>query len=105
MAYAPWYQFQTFPALQIPLATDSGNDNITSITTSQITLIFHPSTGADWNGSGTVAIVTANPAVITYTLSTADVAAAFSGKIYVKAIFPGGGIAIYDPINFAITAI
>jgi hypothetical protein len=84
---------------------ESTADNITGITTGQITLIFHPNTGADFNGTGTVAITTANPAVITYTPSTGDVASVFNGTIFVKAIFPGGGIAIYDPIPFTITAI
>ncbi len=104
-SYQNWYQGATFPAWTIPLATDSANDNITGISTGQISVIFHPNSGSDFTGTGTVAITTANPAVITYTPSTTDVANAFNGQLFVKAIFPGGGIAIYDPISFVITAI
>lgn len=62
------------------------------------------SPAADTTGTGTFAIVTANPAVVTYTFSAADVAQSFSGQLIIQAQFTPSGLAIYDPVNFVITA-
>lgn len=106
MAYQPWYIGQTYPALQITLNIDGATDNITGLLTSAFTMIFHNtavSPATDTTGTGTFAVVTANPAVVTYTFSTADVAAAFNGQLFVKAVFVAGGTAVYDPISFQIS--
>lgn len=107
MAYQPWYQLQTYPALQIPLNVESTPDNITGMSPSNFTMILRNTAVApaiDTTGTGTFTIVTSNPAVVTYTFSTADVASTFSGVLFIRAVFPGGGIAVYDPVSFVITA-
>lgn len=104
MAYQPWYVGQTYPPLDIPLNTDNGPDNIVGILTSNLTMVIHSSSGNDTTGSGTFVIKNSNPAEITYQFSTADVAVAGNFNLFVKAVFPGGGVAIYDPIPFTITA-
>lgn len=104
MAYQPWPKGQTYPALKIPLNVEGNADDITNLVTTNFTMILR-NTGvapaSDTIGTGTFAIVTASPAVITYTLSASDVASVWTGSLLVKAVFSGGGIAIYDAIPFA----
>lgn len=106
MGYQPWYKTETYPSLQIPLNVEGNADNITSLTAASFTMILRNTSvapAADTIGTGTFAVVTPNPAVITYTFSTTDVATVWSGFLIVKATFTGGGIAVYDPIPFAIS--
>jgi hypothetical protein len=108
VGYQPWYQGDTYPALQIPLNVEGNADNITGLTASSFTMILRNTGGAnpvDTVGAGTFTIVTSSPAVVDYTFSPNDVATVWSGYLVVKAVFPGGGVAIYDPIAFSITAI
>jgi hypothetical protein len=107
MGYQPWYVKQTYPLLQIPLNVESTPDNITGMVPANFTLVLRNTTVAppvDANGVGVFQIVTYSPAVITYQFDPRDVAAVFSGVLFVEAVFPGGGIAVYDPVAFAITA-
>jgi hypothetical protein len=105
MGYQPWYATQTYPAWQIPLNVESTPDTITGLTATAFTMIFHEPGVADTVGTGTFAIVTASPAIVTYTPSAADVANVFNGELIVKAAFAAGSIAVYDPIPFVVTAI
>lgn len=103
--YQNWYVTQTFPPWEIPLTAGGSADNITGLTDTAFTMIFHPASGPDRTGTGVFAIVTSSPAVITYAPSAADVAEPFSGELFVTAAF-SGGLAVYDPITpFVITAI
>ncbi len=110
MGYQPWYTTCTYPALRINLSVDGVNDDITGLSTGNLSMILRnvgvaPPTDAA--GTGTFAIVTASPAVITYQFSSGDVASAGSFELIVKAVFPGGGggTAVYDPVAFAITQV
>lgn len=110
MGYQPWYVGDTYPALQIPLNVDGTADNITSLTANSFTMTLRNtgvSPAVDTTGTGTFTIVTSNPAVITYQFSIADVTTAGIYLLIIKATFPGGGggIAIYDPVAFTLTAI
>lgn len=81
-------------------------DNIGSLTAGSFTLVMrNTSTNPvkDTNGTGTITIVSSNPAVISYTFSQADVSAPFTGVLFIHAVFPGNLVAIWDPINFVIT--
>jgi len=108
MTYQPWYVTQTYPSWTIPLNVEGNADNISGISSSALTMIFHPTVSppsTDFTGTGTFAIVTSNPAVVMYTPSAGDVTSKFTGDLFVKVVFPSGGTAIYDPIPFSITDI
>lgn len=105
MGIQPWYTTQTYPALTIPLYVETVPDNIASLGSGQFSMIMRPNSGSDIPGTGTFNVVANNPAVVTYTFSTADVASAFTGELIVKATFPNGGIAVYDPLSFSVSAI
>lgn len=109
MGYQPWYTGCTYPAIQIPLNVEGSPDNITALNTSNLAMILRNTGTApptDATGTGTFTIVTSNPALITYQFSSGDVASAGSFQLIIKATFPGGGggVAVYDPITFTITA-
>jgi len=110
MGYQPWYVGCTYPALAIPLNTDSAPDNIGSVPVANFSMTIRnlgvtPPT--DTAGSGTFTIVTTNPAVVDYQFSTTDVANGGSFALIVEAVVPGtgGGKAVWDPFPFAITTI
>ena len=112
MGFQPWYATQVYPALQIPLNTDSAPDNITGLTASNLTMILRNislTTPTDTTGAGTFTIVTANPAVVNYQFNILDVNVTQTTNflLIVEAVFPGagGGKAVYDPFPFTITAI
>lgn len=107
MGYQPWYQKQTYPALQLLLNVEGNPDNITGLAPTAFGLILRNTSVSpvtDLIGTGTFTIVTANPAVVTYTFSAADVAQPFSGLLIVTAQFTPTGLAVWDPIAFVITA-
>lgn len=111
MAYQPWYRGQTYPAIQFPLNVEGNPDNITGVSTGNIKIILRNTSVAppvDTTGTGTVAIITTNPALISYTFSPADVSQVFNGFLFIEVVFPGSSgpgtnQAIYDPVAFAIT--
>jgi hypothetical protein len=85
---------------------ETNPDNITGLTVANLSMILRNTLvtpPVDTTGTGTFAIVTANPAVVNYTFSNADVAAVWSGSLVPQATFSGGGLAVYDPITFGIT--
>lgn len=110
VSYQQWHIAMTYPVWDIPLNTDEGPDNITGLTTSNISLYFRDTTTtppADTIGTGTITILSYNPAEIYYKPSTTDVASAFTGAIVIKAKFPSAFDAttetVYDPIPFVIS--
>ncbi len=107
MGYQPWYQHNTFPAIQIPLNVEAIADNITGLTASSFTMIIRDlSAATDRTGTGTFAVITSNPAVVSYQFSDADTTFGLNCELFIEAVFPGagGGKAVYDPVPFAFTA-
>lgn len=95
MSLNPWKVTQQAPLWTITLTTDSGADNITGLTAGSFSIIFKqtsngPGQGQETTGTGTFAIVTANPAVITYQVSVADVTNAGTYLVTVWATFSNG---------------
>lgn len=108
MGYQPWYQGQTYPAIQIPLNTDSAPDNIGSVPVANFTMILRNlgvNPPVDTVGTGIFTVITTNPAVVDYQFSTTDVAQSGNLNLIVEAVFPGtgGGKAVWDPFPFTIT--
>jgi hypothetical protein len=103
-SYQPWYQKQNFPAWDIPLNTDAGTDDITSVNINSFVMTFHSNAG-DTIGTGIFSVKTLNPAEIYYQPSVGDVANIFNGQLIISATEPGGGTVVWDPIPFAITQI
>jgi len=110
ISYQKWHQHQTYPVWDIPLMTDEGPDNITGLSTSNISLYFRDTSTVpptDTIGTGTITILSTNPAEIYYKPSTTDVASIFSGAIVIKAYFPSAfdttTEAVYDEIAFSIS--
>ena len=106
MAFQPWYAHQTYPAISIPLNVEGSADNITGLTFSSFTMIIRNlATNTDTTGTGTFAVTTSNPALITYQFSDADTLVGTACSLFVEAVFPGGGggKAVYDPISFTFT--
>lgn len=111
ISYQPWYQFQTFPAWDIPLKTDNGNEDLTGVSAANLTMVFRNTSVAppvDTVGTGTFTIKVINPAEVLYKPSPADVANTFSGVLVVRCTFPpsngSADEAVYDPIPFVISA-
>lgn len=108
-SYQPWYVGDTYPSWDIPLNTDAGPDDLTSVNIANFTLIFRKTGGVDTIGTGTFSVKTAYPAEVLYKPSVADVAAAFSGFLVIKAFYPPSNTnadeVIFDPIPFTITAV
>ncbi len=107
--YQPWYVGMTATTLQIPLMVGSNADDITSLSASNFSYTFQPTNGiSDTTGTGTLTIITSNPAVISIKFSPADVAQTFSGNIFVKAMgapsFTNADELVWDPIPFQILA-
>lgn len=109
-SYLPWYQNQTFPSLDIQLATDAGNEDLTGVNAGNISMIFRNtavSPPVDVVGTGAFSIKVVNPGELLYKFSPADVASAFTGLLFVKINFPPSGsnldTVVYDPIPFTIT--
>lgn len=111
MSVQPWYVGCTFPAIPIALNVDGATDNITGLTAASFKMIIRNlATNTDTTGTGTFAITTANPAVITYQFSVADTNVATSTELIIEATFPAGsgslsGNGIYDPVQFTFTPV
>ncbi len=117
VSFQIWPAGQTYPIFDIPLATDSGPDNLTGVNIANFTMIFRTLNGVDTIGTGTFSIKANSPAEIYYKPSVADVTTmngtsptgAFTGFIIIKALFPPSNSAtdevIYDGIPFNITAV
>lgn len=116
MASQPWYQGQTLPALSWPVNTDSGNENLTGVPVGNIVLIMKNtsiSPSQETTGTGTFAIVTANPAQITYQFSAQDVSNPGNYQLQLKITFPAGtagggaagGVKLYDAFPFVVTQV
>ncbi len=110
-SYQAWYAGQTSPIWDIPLATDAGNEDLTGVSTGNITLIFRNTSvrpTVDTVGTGTFYIKSVNPGELYYKPSVADVASAFNGVIIIKILFPPSFSAtdevVYDYLGFTITA-
>jgi hypothetical protein len=106
-SYQPWYVGQTYPAWDIPLNTDSGADNISTINLSSFVMTFINTNAvppSPTTGTGTFSVKSNNPAEVYYQPTDADVASAFNGEIQVSCKFPGGFTAKWDPIPFVIKA-
>lgn len=101
-SFQPWYTGCVYPSWDIPLNTDSGPDDITNAPINTFTLTFHASNGTDTLGTGTFSVKTLNPAEVYYQPSAADVAAPFTGYLYIKCQF-NGLTTVYDPIGGATT--
>ena len=106
MGFQPWYQHDTYPAIQIPLNVEAVADNITGLTAASFTMVIRNlSAATDQTGTGTFTVVTTNPALVSYQFSDADTMFGTNCELFIEAIFPGagGGKAIYDPIPFTFT--
>lgn len=95
MPLNPWKTTQQAPLWTITLNTDSGADNITGLVAGNFSMIFKQTSqganqGVETTGTGTFAIVTANPAVITYQVSVTDVTNAGTYAVTVWATFSNG---------------
>jgi hypothetical protein len=107
VGFQPWYQHQTYPAISIPLNVEGSADNITGLTVNSFKMVIRNlATNTDTTGTGTFAITTSTPAVVTYQFSDADTLVGTNTNLIVEATFPGagGGNAVYDPISFPFTA-
>ncbi len=105
MTYQPWYAGQNYPLLQISLNLDSKPDDITGLVAGNFAMVIrNTNTNTDTAGTGTFAIVSNYPAVVTYGFSAGDVTTAGTYQLIIKATF-GVGIKPYDPIPFTLTAI
>lgn len=102
MGTQPWYKGQTVPALQITLTLDSGPEDLTGLVAGNLAMTIR--TNTDTAGTGTFAILSTKPAVVTYQFSSGDVTTPGVYQLIVKATFPSG-LKIYDPIGFTITDI
>ncbi|SRR5258708_896503 len=107
--YQAWYTSDTFPSWQIPLNAGGAPDNLTGVTISNFTMIFRTLNNVDTTGTGTFTVMSTYPAVVLYKPSVADVAAAFTGNIIIKALYPPSNstadLVVWDPIAFTITAV
>ena len=86
------------------LNTDSGADNLGSLTASAIQVSLRNTDvtpPVDVVSTGAVVIVTANPAVITWQPTATDYAVAGNRQLLVQVTFATGPVE-YDPIPFAI---
>lgn len=106
--YQNWYTGETVDPIIIPLMKGSNTDDITNVPINYFTLTFRSAGGTDRAGTGQFTLITANPAVIAYKFSPADVAASFTGQIFIKALFPpsfsNADEAVWDGFTFNITA-
>lgn len=89
----------------IYLNTDTGPDNITNVTTQNISIHIHSPNGGvpDWVSTGAITIVTANPSVISWQPTAQDYALAGTFQAYPLVTFPGAPAPVaYDPIPFEV---
>lgn len=110
VSYQQWHTGMTFPAWDIPLATDAGPDDLTGVSVGDISLYFRNTTTnppTDTLGTGTITIMSYNPAEIFYKPSTTDVASVFTGQIVIKAKMPPShgtsDLTEWDGIPFSIS--
>lgn len=110
VSYQLWHVGMRFPAWDIPLATDEGPDDITGVSVGDISLYFRNTTTnppTDTLGTGTITIMSYNPAEIFYKPSAADVASVFTGQIVIKINYPPSHTStdesVFDPIPFSIS--
>jgi len=107
MAYQPWYVGQNYPTWDIPLMTDLGPDDLTSVNVNTFQMIFRDARGNDTIGTGTFTIKIVYPAEILYKPSITDVSQTFNGTLIIKAWFPPSGTSsdtvVWDPIPFQIS--
>ena len=90
----------------INLNTDTGTDNLGSLTASAIQITLRNmdvNPPIDVVSTGAVVIVTANPAVITWQPTAPDFAVAGNRQLLTQVTFATGPVE-YDPYNFAIQA-
>jgi len=108
VSYQPYPVGYTAAYWDIPLETDEGVDDLTNVSSSNITLYFRADgSSTDVAGTGTLSIKAVYPAEILYKPSVADVASPFVGDIVIKALLPPSNTiadqAPYDPIRFIIS--
>jgi hypothetical protein len=103
VSFQPWYTGQTYPAWEIPLATDAGNEDLTGVDVTKFSLTFRDQSGVDRLGTGTFWEKSLNTVV--YKPSPGDVAQPFTGFLIPKALFPPSNSnldeVVYDPIGGA----
>jgi hypothetical protein len=108
MAYQPWPQGQIDPMFLIPLALDSGPENLTGAVLSDFSLYFRNTSvyPSDTLGTGQLALFQHNPGMLLYKLSPTDVTSAVTESIQIRRTLttPGGSeIVYYDAIPFTIS--
>src|SRR6266702_978556 len=103
VSFQPWYTGQTFPAWEIPLATDAGNEDLTGVDVTKFSMTFRDQSGNDRLGTGTFAVKTISPAVVIYKPTQGDVAQPFTGFLIVKSFYPPSNTnadePVWDPIG------
>lgn len=94
MGISPWHTGKTAPIWSITLTTDSGTGaNLTGLTPSALQLLIKNRDRGDdiiQTGTGTFTIVQANPALVTYQLSSQDVTTPGNYEIYVIVTYSNG---------------
>src|SRR5712692_7097497 len=106
MAATPQYVGAYGKPWTLNLNTDSGVDNLGSLTASAIQVSLRNTDvvpPVDVVSTGAVVIVTSNPAVITWQPTATDYAVAGNRQLLVQVTFATGPVE-YDPFPFAIQA-
>jgi hypothetical protein len=105
MQISPWPVGQTYPPLQAQLRLTDGTI-VAALATATLTLIIRavPS-GVDTNGTGSFGAVDMTTGMVTYTWSTADVATAGTYQLLIKAVYVGGAITKFGPVEFQIVTV
>jgi hypothetical protein len=105
VAISPWTVGQLSPTWTIPMMRDSRIMDITGVTTGQLSLIlYNASKVVIGSGAGTIAILEAKPAVISYAPASGDVSSAGTFYIRVKVNFNGTTPDFSDMIQWTINA-
>jgi hypothetical protein len=106
-SFQPWYQFCTAPIWDFPLNTDQGPDDLVKANVNQATFTMTFSAkGVDTLGTGTFTVKFTSPAEVLYQPSNLDVAAPFSGQLFIKAQTLDNPVRtiVWDPVPFVISA-
>lgn len=104
MGVSPQYVGKYGKPWTINLNTDSGADNLGSITANAISIVIRDtSANTETASTGTIIINTANPAQISWQPTASDYATAGSYEARVNVTFSGAPAPTeYDPIPFVI---
>ena len=102
MSVSPQYVGKYGKPWSITLATDTGNDDITNVNPSLISVVVRNlNTATEAVSAGTITVTSNTPAQITWQPTSTDYAAPGSFQAIPMVTFPTGPVE-YDPIPFVI---